>query len=84
MRVRLIGLAAVVLVAAAGAGSGIAMLSFIETATIRITTPDSYLETTAAEHGALTGGQFKTERLQVALTESAQGTATGVVQTAAT
>lgn len=83
MRARLIGLAAVVLVSAAGAGTVVAFLFSIETATIRITTPDSYVETTAAVHGALTGGEFKTERLQAALTESANGTATGVAQTTA-
>src|SRR5713226_1061672 len=84
MRARLIGLAAVVLIAAAAAGNALAFLFFIEAATVRITTPDSYVETTATVHGALTGGQFKTERLQVALTERAHGTATGVAQTAAT
>ncbi len=72
------------LVAASGAGSLFASLFFIETAAIRITTPERYVETTPAVHGALTGGQFKTERLQVALTESARGTATGVAQTATT
>jgi hypothetical protein len=84
MRARLIGLAAGALVSAAGAGTAFAFLFSIETATIRITTPDRYVETTAEVHGAVTGGQFKTERVQVALTESAQGAATGVAQTAAT
>ncbi len=83
MRARLIGLAAAVLVTV-GAGNVFAYLFLIETAAVRITTPNSYVETTATVHGALTGGQFKTERLQVALTESAQGAATGVAQTAAT
>jgi hypothetical protein len=82
MRARLIGLAAVVVVAAAGAGNAFASLFFIETAAIRITTHDSYVETTASVHGSLTGGQFKTDRLQVALKESAHGAATGVVRTA--
>src|SRR6266550_1230509 len=75
---------AAVLLAAAGAGSAFGFLFFSETAAIRITTPDSYVETTAAVRGALTGGEFKTERLQVAMTESAKGSATGVAQTAAT
>jgi hypothetical protein len=82
MRARLIGLGAVVLVVGAGTGNALASLFFIETAAIRITTPNSYVETTASVHGGLTGGQFKTERLQVALKESAQGTATGLARTA--
>jgi hypothetical protein len=84
MKARRIGLAAVVLVAAVGAGGAFGFLFLSETAAIRITTPDSYVETTAAVRGALADGQFRTERLQVALTESANGTATGVARTAAT
>jgi hypothetical protein len=84
MKARRIGLAAVVLLAAAGAGNAFAFLFFIEAATVRITTPNSYVESTTAVRGALTGGQFKTERVEVALTEHAQGAATGVSYTAAT
>jgi hypothetical protein len=83
MKARRIGLAAGVLVAAAGAGGAFGFLMFSETAAIRITTPESYVETKASVHGGLTGGQFKTDRLQVALTDSAQGAATGVARTAA-
>ena len=83
MKAGRIGLVAVVLVAAAGAGGVFGFLIFSETAAIRITTPETYIETTAAVRGSLTGGQFRTERLQVALTESANGTATGVTRTAA-
>ena len=84
MKPGLIGLAAVVFLAAAGAENAYAFLFFGEAATVRITTPDSYVETTAAVRGAVTGGQFKTERVEVALTEHAQGAATGVTNTAAT
>jgi hypothetical protein len=83
MRTRSIALAVVVLLIAAGAGSAFAGLFFIETAAIRITTPDSYVEATASVRGALNGGQFKTERIQVSRTESAHGTATGRALTAA-
>ena len=84
MKARGIGLGAVVLVAAAGAEGAFGFLFFSETAAIRITTPDRYIETTAGVRGAVTGGQFRTDRLQVVLTESATGTATGVTGTAAT
>src|SRR5260370_2143142 len=76
MKAGRIGLVAVVLVAAAGAGGVFGFLIFSETAAIRITTPETYIETTAAVRGSLTGGQFRTERLHVALTESANASPT--------
>src|SRR5260370_36278212 len=83
MKAGRIGLVAVVLVAAAGAGGVFGFLIFSETAAIRITTPETYIETTAAVRGSLTGGQFRTERLQGALTGSANRAATGGTGTAA-
>lgn len=74
---RALSLTGVALVAVAAVGGVLSCLWLAERATITITVPERYVATSSTVHGALTGAQFKTQRLQVALTESATGTATG-------
>ena len=79
---RVIGLAAIALVLAGALIGGFSVS--LEAAAIKISVPARYIEATASAHGAPAGGQFATRRLEVQLTESVQGSATGVARTAAT
>ena len=79
---RQLGLAAIVLVGAGGLLSGFS--EAVESAAVKIGVPARYVQATPSAHGSIAGGQFRTQRLQVQLTESAAGSATGVARTAAT
>lgn len=76
-------LAGIGLVAATGAATGFLFLS-VEKASVRITVPARSVDASAVLHGATTGGQFKTERVEATRTETAQGSATGVAASPAT
>jgi hypothetical protein len=63
-------------------GSTASAVSFgIERATVTITPPTKYVDARSTLHGAISGGAFQTQRLQVSLTETMQGSASGAGST---
>lgn len=79
---KIAGLALFVLVALSVAGAGWFVSS--ETALVRIWTPERHVQTVTTVRGATADGQFKTQRLQVSISETATGSGSGIAKTAAT
>lgn len=72
--------AAFAAIAIGGVSASAFTLGF-EHATVTITPPTRYIDMRTTLHGALSGGDFQTQRLQVTLTETMQGRASGVAST---
>lgn len=66
-----------VAVATMGGAAAAAISYGVERATVTITPSTRYVDVSSTLHGALQGGDFETQRLQVTLTETMQGAASG-------